>query len=170
MVSCYLQCKDKAACFCFFSFSFSYSFFLNKYFFSFNWITQLPQKKEWAKTITKFEYCHRVTECGHQPAVILVKLMQRRSATLPVATYPVSCFPQSVVMRVIPLCEAVRAQSRDPALRIFWNWIKGDSRCLRKTLNVSRKNVYNSTINARLLRNDFSPTWWNLMGQTTVVI
>lgn len=116
-------------------------YFLDKTFF-FNWITQLAQKKWWAKKISKCEYCHRsyrvwTSTCSHSGQT---DVLQRRSATLPVATSPVSCFPQSVVMRVIPLCKAVLAQSRDPALSILWDWIKGDSACLRK-LWKSAKNM-----------------------------
>lgn len=45
-----------------------------------------------------------------------------------------------------PLCEAVWAQSRDPALWIFWDSIEGDSTCLRKN-KCQQKNMYNSRIN-----------------------
>lgn len=109
------------------------------FFFKLNYSTL--SEKWWAKTITKFEYCHRsyrvwTSTCSHSGQT---DVLCRGSATLPVATYPVSCFPQSVVMHVIPLSKAVWAQPRDHALWIFWDWIKGDSTCLRKTLNVSRK-------------------------------
>lgn len=43
-------------------------------------------------------------------------VVQMTGARLPVATQPVSCFPQSVVMRVIPLLAAMWAPSRDPEL------------------------------------------------------
>lgn len=127
-------------------FSFFSLLFLQKRFF---WITQLCQKKWWAKMITKFEYCHRSYRvwtsktCSHSGQTDVLQ----RSATLPVATYPVSCFPQSVVMRVIPLCKAVWARSCDHVLSIFWKLIEGDAACLgerkcqQKYMYCNKRNV-----------------------------
>lgn len=90
-----------------------------------------------------------VTMCGHQPAVILVKLMFCRRAVqrflLRRTLYPVFHSQWSCVS--FPLCNAVWAQSCDPVLWIVWHWIEGDyKKTPQKTLNVS-KNIYNSTIN-----------------------
>lgn len=79
-------------------------FFVFFVFLKFNWISQLSQKKWCAKTISKSVCRHRsysvwTSTCSHSGQT---DILQRSSATLPVATYPVSCFPQSVVMRVIP--------------------------------------------------------------------
>lgn len=64
------------------------------------------------------------SSCSHSGQTDVV---QSRSATLPVATYPVSCFPQSVAMRVIPLIRAAWAQSCDPALSLLQHQTKGHS-------------------------------------------
>lgn len=79
-------------------------FYLSLAFWNPNYSTDPSLEKQWAKAISKSELRHRLhgvwtSTYSHsgQTAVL-----QRSTATLPVATYPVSCFPQSVVMRVIP--------------------------------------------------------------------
>lgn len=83
---------------------FFFYFFHSLVFWKRNYLTNPSPEKWWAGAISKSEQHRRLysvwtSACSHsgQTAVL-----QRSPATLPVASYPVSCFPPSVVMRVIP--------------------------------------------------------------------
>lgn len=110
--------------------SFFLSFLRAKFFFVSTELLNYLRRNGERRRLRNLHTATGVTECGHQAAVILVKLMFCRGGAqyflLRRTLYPVFFHCQWSCVS-FPLCKAVWAQSCDPVLWIFWDWVKGES-------------------------------------------